>query len=47
MMGYLLLYWSGGSAILLGLWLAGLALESAAARALLYKAMEGSAIFKV
>jgi hypothetical protein len=42
----LLLYWSG-FVILLGLWLAGLALESAAWKALLDKAIEGSAIFTV
>ena len=46
MLGYTLLNWSGFSS-LLGLWLAGLALESAASKVLLERASEGSAIFKV
>jgi len=39
MLGYMLLYWTG-FVILLGLWLAGLALESAASKALLDRAIE-------
>ena len=46
MLGSALLYWSGFGS-LLGLWLAGLALGSAASKVLLERASEGSAIFKV
>ena len=46
MLGSALLYWSGFGS-LLGLWLAGLALGSAASKVLLERAGEGSAIFKV